>query len=69
MFAAVAMLSSSRTMIIFVSSSIKVSRTNSSPSKSIGIQISIHVRLCSVEIIEPEMSPYFWPWFVSDPGF
>ena len=41
----------------FVSSSIKGSRTNSSPSKRISIRISICVRLRIVEIIEPEMSP------------
>ena len=29
-----------------------MSRTSSSPSKSISIRISIRVRLCSVEIIE-----------------
>ena len=40
----------------------KVSRTSSSPSKRVSIRISIRVRLRSVEIIELEMSPYFWPW-------
>ena len=45
-----------------MSSSIKVSRTSSPPSKRISIQISIRVRLRSVEIIEPEMSPDFSPW-------
>ena len=42
-------------------STIKVSRTSSSPSKGISIQISIRVRLRSIKIIEPEMPPYFWP--------
>ena len=28
----------------------------------ISIRSSIRVRLRSVEIIEPAMSPYFWPW-------
>ena len=36
----------------------KVSRTSSSPSS---IQISIRVKLHTVEIIEPEMSPHFSP--------
>ena len=45
-----------------MSSSIKVSRTSSPPSKRISVRISIRVRLRSVEIIEPEMSPDFWPY-------
>ena len=45
-----------------MSSSIKVSRTSSSPGKRISIRISIRVRLRIVEIIEQEMSPYFWSW-------
>ena len=36
--------------LLFVSSSIKVSRTSSSSSKRIGIRVSIRVRLCSIEI-------------------
>ena len=43
-----------------MSSSIKVSRTNSSPSKRI-VWISTRVRLRTVEIIEPEMSLHFLP--------
>ena len=48
---------------MFVSSSIKVSRTSSSLTKRISIQISICVRLRNIEIIEPEMSP------ISDHGY
>ena len=62
MFAAVAMPCTPVPEPWFMSSSIKVSRTSSSRSKTISIRISIRVRLRSVEIIEPEMSPYFWPW-------
>ena len=36
-------------------------KASSSPSKRISIRISFRVRLRSVKIIEPEMSPYFWP--------